>query len=60
MVLSASSTEQLSGTALHLMHRITEMGSVDIAPPVTAADGSATVTYRLFRKGYPRPDDGMM
>ena len=34
------------------------MGSFDIALPETAADGSATLTYRLFRNGYPRPDEG--
>jgi hypothetical protein len=56
MVLGASSPDQLRDTALHLGHRLGEMGSVDIAPIETAADGSATVTYRLFRKGYPRPD----
>jgi hypothetical protein len=56
MVLSASSPDQLRDTALHLAHRIGEMGSIDIAPSETAADGTASVTYRLFRKGYPRPD----
>lgn len=56
MVLSASTPEQLRGTDAALAPRITGMGSLDIAPPETAADGSATVTYRLFRQGYPRPD----
>jgi hypothetical protein len=58
MVLSASSPDQLQNTDLALGPRITGMGSLDIAPAETAADGTATVTYRLFREGYPRPDEG--
>lgn len=58
MVLSASSPDQLVSTDVALAPRISGMGSADIAPPEIAADGSATVTYRLFRQGYPRPDDG--
>lgn len=59
MVLSASSPDQLHGTDLSLIHRISGMGSFDIAPTETEADGSGTITYRLFREGYPRPDEGM-
>ena len=59
MVLSASSADHLRDTALRLGHRIGDMGSIDIAQPDTAADGTASVTYRLFRKGYPRPDTEM-
>jgi len=58
IVLSASSPDKLSGTALQLSRRISGMSSFDIAAPETAADGSATLTYRLFRQAYPRPDDG--
>ena len=58
MVLSASSPDKLSSTALQLAQRIGGMSSFDIAPPETAADGSATLTYRLFRQAYPRPDEG--
>lgn len=59
MVLSASSSDQLShGNALAVLRHLGEVGSFDFAQPQTAPDGSATVTYRLFRKGYARPDDG--
>jgi hypothetical protein len=58
MVLSASSPDQLQDTDLSLGSHIVGMNSVDISPPETAADGSATVSYRLFRQGYPRPDEG--
>jgi hypothetical protein len=59
MVLSAASPDQLQGTEFSLGQRITGMGSVDIGPPETAADGTATVTYRLYRQGRPRPDEGI-
>lgn len=58
MVLSAASSDLLSGSPHLLLPRIENMGSFDIPPPQIAADGSATVTYRLFRSGYPRPDQG--
>jgi len=58
MVLSASDPEQFSRASLQLDPRITGMSSFAVAPPETAADGSATMTYRLFREGYPRPDEG--
>jgi hypothetical protein len=58
MVLSASSPDRLQHTGLQLMRYIQGMGSFDFGLPVTAPDGSATVTYRLFRAGYPRPDEG--
>ncbi len=58
MVLSASSPDELGHTNFELDSRISGMSSFDVAPPQTAADGSATVTYRLFRNGYPRPDEG--
>ena len=41
-----------------LAQRISGMSSYDISQPETTADGSATVTYRLFRQDYPRPDEG--
>ena len=59
MVLSASSPDELRHTTNDLSHRISGMSSFDFAPTETAADGTATVTSRLFRKGYPRPDQGM-
>jgi hypothetical protein len=58
MVLAATSADQLRHTTFQLIPRISGMGSFDIALPETAADGSATLTYRLFRNGYPRPDEG--
>ncbi len=58
LVLSASSPEQLRGSPLELVRRIGAMGSFDIGTPERAADGSATVTYRMFRSGHPRPDEG--
>jgi hypothetical protein len=58
MVLSASSPDKLNNTTLQLARSIDGMSSFDIVPPKTAADGSATLTYRLFRKSYPRPDEG--
>ena len=58
MVLSASSPDELRHTTNNLSHRITGMSSFDFAPTETAADGTATVTCRLFRKGYPRPESG--
>jgi hypothetical protein len=58
MVLAASSPDKLGTTALQLPQGIGGMSSLDIAPIEIAADGSATVTYRLFREGYPRPDEG--
>jgi len=59
MVLSASSPEELRYTSFQLGPRIAGMSSYDVAQPETAADGTATVTYRLFRMGYQRPDEGM-
>lgn len=58
MVLSASDPEQFNLASLQLDPRISGMSSFAVAPPETAADGSATLTYRLFREGYPRPDEG--
>jgi hypothetical protein len=58
MVLSASDAEQFSHASLQLDPRITGMSRLVMALPETAADGSATVTYRMFREGYPRPDEG--
>lgn len=57
MVLSASSPDQLRHVNFQLVPRISGMGSIDLAQPETAADGSATVTCRMFREGYPRPAD---
>jgi hypothetical protein len=59
VVLSAASPEQLRGTSLQLARRIGEMSRFDVGPPETAADGSAVLTYRMFRSGYPRPDEGI-
>jgi len=58
MVLTASSPDRLQHTGLQLMRYIQGMGSFDFGLPATAPDGTATVTYRLFRAGYPRPDEG--
>ena len=58
VVLSASNPDQLRHAELRLAPRITDMSSFEIAAPEIAADGNATVTYRMFRKGYPRPDEG--
>jgi hypothetical protein len=58
MVLSASSPDKLSNTELQLARRVSGISSFDVAPLDTAADGSATVRYRLFRQAYPRPDEG--
>lgn len=55
VVLSPSNPDQLRHAELRLAPRITDMSSFDIAAPETAADGNVTVTYRMFRKGYPRP-----
>ncbi len=59
IVLSASKPDELSrGTAMSLARGLPDMGSLDIAPTQTEVDGTATATLRLFRKGYPRPDQG--
>jgi hypothetical protein len=60
MVLSASAADDLKYLADQLAPRITGMSSLDLSPPTTGADGSATVTCRLFRLGYPRPDQGLL
>jgi hypothetical protein len=57
LVLSASSADHLRHTSLALTQRISGMGRIDIAAPETDADGTATVTCRMFRQGYPRPDE---
>jgi hypothetical protein len=59
MVLSASSTEDFGHVTQELGNRIVGMGSVDLEPPQKEPDGSATITCRLFRAGYPRPDEGL-
>ena len=59
VVLSASSPDLLQGAELRLVHRIAGMDSFDIGRPEAAPDGSGKVTYRMFRDGYPRPDEGM-
>jgi hypothetical protein len=56
MVLWASSADKLNASTYQLAQGIGGMASFDIGPAEVAADGSATVTYRLFRQGYPRPD----
>jgi len=58
MVLSAPSPDQLRHTSFQLDPRIIGMSGFAVSPPEIAADGSATVTYHLFREGYPRPDEG--
>jgi len=58
MVLTASSPDRLQHTELQLVRNIQGMGSFDFGVPVTTPDGTATITYRLFRAGYPRPDEG--
>jgi hypothetical protein len=58
MVIAAPSAEQVRGSHLELVRRIGEMGSFDIGTPESAVDGTTTVTYRMFRSGYPRPDEG--
>jgi len=58
LVLSASSADKLGNTSLLLMQGMSGMSSIDIAPPESTADGTATSTYRLFRQGYPRSDEG--
>lgn len=60
MVLSASTADHLANSGLHLMRRITGMGSIDIKPAVVAPDGTATATLRFYREGYERPDAGIM
>lgn len=60
MVLSAPSADDLKYLSDQLAPRITGMSSLDLSPPTTAADGTATVTCRLFRLGYPRPDQGLL
>jgi len=60
MVLFAPTPDDLGAIDLQLGPHITGMGSIDIAPPQTGADGRATVTCRLFRQGYPRPDQGIL
>jgi len=57
MVLAAPAKDQLVNTAFQLGHRISGMSSYDVAQPRTNADGSATVTYRLFRQGYSQPGE---
>ncbi len=59
LVLSAPSADLLAGIDVQLASQLTELGSMDIQPPVTAANGAATVAYRMFRKGRPRPDEGI-
>lgn len=58
MVLSASNPDHLRHTMFQLDPHITGMKGFDVAPLEVAADGSATLTYRLFREGYARPDEG--
>jgi hypothetical protein len=60
MVLTASSAEDLGHIAEDLGNRITGMNSMDMSPPSSGPDGRTTVTCRLFRQGYPRPDEGLM
>jgi len=60
MVLTASSAEDLGHIAEELGNRITGMNSMDMSPPSSGPDGRTTVTCRLFRQGYPRPDEGLM
>lgn len=57
MVISASGPDQLGHTSFQLDPHISGMSGFEVSAPEAAADGSATVTYRLFRKGYARPDD---
>jgi len=59
MVLSASSSDDFAHVTQELGNRIVGMGSVDLEPPQTGPDGSTTITCRLFREGYPRPDEGL-
>lgn len=57
MVLSAASAEDLQYISHQLPSHVTGMGSLDLAPPEIGVDGTATVTCRLFRQGYSRPDE---
>lgn len=58
LVLSAPSAEQFRQTAMLLAPGIDGMSSFDLSAPETAPDGTATVTCRMYRKGYARPDEG--
>ena len=60
MVLTASSAEDLGHISEELGNRITGMNSMDMSPPSSGPDGRTIVTCRLFRQGYPRPDEGLM
>jgi hypothetical protein len=60
MVLTASNPDDLKAVARQLANKITGMNSFDVPPPVVAPDGRATVTCRLFREGFPRPDAAVL
>jgi len=57
LVLSAATPDHLRMTALQLGHRISGMSSFRVGQPESETDGSAVVTYRLFRQGYPAPGE---
>jgi hypothetical protein len=57
LVLSAATSDHLHNAALQLGHRINGMSSFRVGRPESDADGSAVVTYRLFRQGYPAPGE---
>ncbi len=59
VVLAAASPELLGGAELQLAPQLGELGSMDVQQPVTTPNGGATVAYRMFRKGRPRPDEGI-
>lgn len=60
LVLSAATADDLKYLPDQLAPRFTGMSSIELSAPVTGADGRATVTLRLFRQGYPRPDEGVL
>jgi hypothetical protein len=60
MVLTAANPDDLKSVARQLASKVTGMNSFDVPPPVVAPDGRATVTCRLFREGFPRPDAAVL
>lgn len=58
MVLSTKRGDNSNPTGFLLSQGLAGIDSLDVLAPVSSADGSSTVTYRLFRQGYPRPDEG--
>ena len=58
LVLTASTPDQLHRNPVEIMSRVDSMGTFDVGVPEKAPDGSGILTYRMFRSGYPRPDDG--